>query len=905
MPGSNPPIGSLFTLAAEAIAPLVTGCARTLRPAGGKPTLTAGLALGAGPALGAGLPTPPPPPKAIDLFGPPIVKAWRTALERRTAMDQQEAVKELAALPVAAAREQATGTLARLVPDAVADDRALAVEYLVAVPRSAQRVLIPEIGTTAWRLPPLLLPLGERTLLGLLPFHAPPLPVGAELSGTPYRLDEVLGTSRSGVLYRAINPGEYGAGWVAIKVCLDPVRAAALRDRRDLCERLRGLGGKNWSPRLVRLQAQGVEAPLPFVAYDFGPGVDLTSYLAAERVSLERGLEPGRVFDLIRQLATGLAVLHGRGFVHGDVKPANVLVSDGKVQLTDVSFGDAVRATLAVAGSPAQPAESVQETFAPAAQASLFHGSFSELYRTADPAWLGKPDPRADVYAVGVLWYQLLLGDFALQLDAGAVGGLIDPPFNLPRGQVNLIRQCVGDFADRPATARELLNLMRPTVTALLKLLQTAPEVTPARPAAGMQRLEQRLARKPAAVENNPTPAPDLGISLGMLGALAASSAAPASSTVPAAPDPRKVQAELQRLRDTLADQIERDALHEARVTAEMLLRLAPRDQDALDTIAFLDEQLRAIPGNPMEEVRVLAGHRDWVNSVVFAPDGRRLLSGAGGTLTGGEWGESDDRSMRLWDVDTGRETKVYAGHSSSVTCVVFTPDGRRFLSGSRGGTIALWDVDTGRPLRKFDRRMKLVWAVAISPDGRYALSGSDDKSVRLWNAETGVRLRRLEGHTKGVAAVTFSPDGRRALSSGYDGTVRLWDVANAQLMATFEGQMQAVLSVAFTPDGKQAVSAGLDSFVRLWDLGGGKEVRQFVGHTAQVNSVAVSPDGRWIVSGGADNVVRVWDLRTGREQVRSVAHTNAVTCVACSPDGQHAASASRDTTVRLYKLPR
>jgi WD40 repeat protein/serine/threonine protein kinase len=857
MSGTDAPAGSLFSLAAEAIAPVVAGCASTLRPAA---------------------PDASPPPRAIDYFGPHIVAGWRTQLVGRPGMDQQEEVMALAFAAAGPARETAVAVLTRLVPNAAAEDRALAVEYLTALPRAAQRLLIPDVGTSPWRLPPLLLPLTERTFFGLLPFHAPLFPAGSDLPGTPYRLEEIVGTSRSGVLYRALNPGEFGAPPLAVKVLLDPSRARAARERRETLERMRALGAKTWPPRLVRLLIQATDARLPFLVYDVAPGHDLISYLAIKRPSLDLGLPPARVFDLVRQLATGLSFLHSRGTVHGDLKPANVLVHEDKICLSDIGFAEAVRAGLT---APAAAAGG----FDASAQASLFHGSYSEMYRAPEQQAGGRPDPRGDIFALGVLWYQLLLGDFALELDAGAAAGLVDPPFNLPSGQVGLIRQCIGDFADRPGTAQELLSQMRPSVTAILNLAHggTAKRA-PARAAApgggaSLRRLEEKMARRQA------------------------EAAGPAAAL--ATLDPRELQAQFERLKTALADQIERDAIYEARATADALLRLAPEDKDVHDTITFLDEQLQALPVNALEEVRIFSGHRDRVNTVVFMPDGRRLLSGAGGTLTGGDYGEADDVSMRLWEVESGKELRVFTGHSSIVLCVAITPDGRRFVSGSRGGTIALWDVETGRPLRRFDRRMKIVWSVAVSPDGRYALSGSDDKSVRLWNADTGARIRRLEGHSKGVNSVVFSPDGRRALSGSYDNTVRLWDAINGQALSCLEGHLQAVLAVAFTPDGRQAVSAGLDNSVRLWDLSSGRQVRHFIGHTAQVNAVAVSPDGRWVLSGGSDNTVRLWDLRGGREQARSAGHTRDVSSVAFSPDGKQAVSASRDTTLRLFRVPR
>lgn len=363
-------------------------------------------------------------------------------------------------------------------------------------------------------------------------------------------------------------------------------------------------------------------------------------------------------------------------------------------------------------------------------------------------------------------------------------------------------------------------------------------------------------------------------------------------------------EAESERLTSLLTEQLERRALPEARETVAVLLRLKPGDQDALDIREMLDEQMETVTSGQVGQTRRFRGHKTWVNSVAFAPDGKRALSGCGGSFDDGDFSDGPDRSVLLWDLDSGRKLHRFRGHRSVVNCVAFSPDGRRFLSGGRGGSICLWDGTFMTAIRHFQRQGRAVWSLAFSPDGRLALSGGDDRTVNVWSVRDGRSLRRLEGHGSGVNSVAFSPDGHRVLSGSFDNTVRLWDADSGRQLGCFEAHSQAVLSIAFTPDGLQALSGSMDRTLRLWDLETGRQLQRLTGHTNRVNSVAVAPEGRFALSGGADNTIRLWDLSSGRELRRFQGHTDSVLSVAFAPDGRHALSGSRDRTMRLWQLP-
>jgi WD40 repeat protein len=174
------------------------------------------------------------------------------------------------------------------------------------------------------------------------------------------------------------------------------------------------------------------------------------------------------------------------------------------------------------------------------------------------------------------------------------------------------------------------------------------------------------------------------------------------------------------------------------------------------------------LPPQPVSwrERATLDGHSGAVLSVAFAPDGRALATG------------SDDRTVRLWEPATGRQTATLKleGFLNVVSSVAFAPDGRTLATGSAYPTARLWEPATGRQTATLDGHTSAVLSVAFAPDGRTLATGSDDKTVRLWEVATGRQIEILTGHTSGVNSVAFAPDGRTLASGSGDKTVRLWE---------------------------------------------------------------------------------------------------------------------------------
>jgi small GTP-binding protein len=296
-------------------------------------------------------------------------------------------------------------------------------------------------------------------------------------------------------------------------------------------------------------------------------------------------------------------------------------------------------------------------------------------------------------------------------------------------------------------------------------------------------------------------------------------------------------------------------------------------------------------PEQVAEKVVKLEYEGQGICAHVFSPDGRRALTG------------SIDKTVQLWDLRTGRCLRVFEGHTDWVWSVAWSADQRRALSGSHDKTVRLWDVVTGRSLRVLEGHSQRVKAVVWSADHSCALSGAEDNTIRLWDVESGRCLRVFEGHVGGVATVMWSTDQRRALSGGGDKTVRLWDVETGRCLHVFEGHIGGVTTVTWSIDQRSALSAASDQTVRLWDVETGRCVRVLEGHTGVVQSIAWNANQRHALSGSWDDTVRLWDVETGHCLRVLKGHTNDVWSVAWSADGRRAFSADFRDDIRVWNL--
>ena len=195
---------------------------------------------------------------------------------------------------------------------------------------------------------------------------------------------------------------------------------------------------------------------------------------------------------------------------------------------------------------------------------------------------------------------------------------------------------------------------------------------------------------------------------------------------------------------------------------------------DAVETMELDRTRNSDTPTWAGRKVRTLRGHVDWVNAVAITPDGKQVLSG------------SDDRTLKVWEFETGSELQTLTGHKRSVTALVVTPDGRHLISASDDCTLKIWELTRGHEIHVLGNHAAGVTCVAITPDGEHVVSASEDGVVKVWNLKTGRELRTLAGHSSCVNTVAVSADGKHVVSGADDHSLRVWRLEDGNGVAAF-----------------------------------------------------------------------------------------------------------------------
>lgn len=256
----------------------------------------------------------------------------------------------------------------------------------------------------------------------------------------------------------------------------------------------------------------------------------------------------------------------------------------------------------------------------------------------------------------------------------------------------------------------------------------------------------------------------------------------------------------------------------------------------------------------PYAVIKAWSTHAQGVWDVTFSPDSTVLA-----TL-------SYDRTVKLWEVPSGRLLATLSGHTNTIYNVAFSPDGRYVGSCSADRSIRIYEAATGKYVRRIVTPT-LVRDLAFDSNSKYVAAAGDNKIGYVFdvNSSSTKPIAELKGHTARLRAIAFSPDGTKVATGSDDRNVSVWNVASPAKPIKSLNANHYVFALAFSQDGKSlAAAAGLDRSVRVWETSKWALRRRFTGPVYYVHKVVWAPDNKTLFSASEDLSVWFHDVDTG-----------------------------------------
>jgi WD40 repeat protein len=271
--------------------------------------------------------------------------------------------------------------------------------------------------------------------------------------------------------------------------------------------------------------------------------------------------------------------------------------------------------------------------------------------------------------------------------------------------------------------------------------------------------------------------------------------------------------------------------------------------------------------------------HDGDVFALAWSPNGEYVASGG------------RDKTVQVWNVQTGEMTTYYQGHSEAVYALAWSPESDMIASGGRDKTVQVWDAKTEKEYFTYYGHDGSIYTLAWSPDGRLLASGGDDKEVQVWGAASGELLFKQAHQSDGpLYALAWSHDGQHLVAAGGEVSVYQWKTREEQdkewglILTQYEGHAGMVYAAAFSPVSSVIATSGFDRTVQVWDSQNGRTLLTYADHSAYVRSVAFSPDGALLASASRDGTVQVWDAHSGKTLATYWEHQKPVYAVTWAP---------------------
>ncbi|MGH9335577.1 MAG: protein kinase domain-containing protein, partial [Vicinamibacteria bacterium] len=570
----------------------------------------------------------------------------------------------------------------------------------------------------------------------------------------------------------------------------------------------------------------------PYIVMELLEGTSLAQLMEEKK--------PERLEDrieVITQICRGLDYAHKRGVIHRDVKPGNIQVlPSGTAKILDFGIALGEGSTIKT-------------------KTGLVMGTPN--YMAPEQISSEVVDHRADMWAVGVILFELLSGKrpFTATTIPSLVYQIVHSPppplderkLGLPPKLVSVVARVLQKdpnqrFRDLAQLARTLEKVMgAEAVTsemsgdARARSYSTNFDLAKSLLSQGQPQRALEAARRAQALEPSHRSVIDL------------------IQEIEAAL--RKMQAQPTIVRDLRPG---RESFDAARWVDEARMALTAGERS--EALRIVDDVLAVSPGfGPALELKDLLDKP----------------SRAGRARTGSVRPQTY-RSARVRPELAFREIATF-GEPPGIQVLAAGPRAGWVTAGGVDGSVRLWDVDSRRRLASFRTALHqragheaLVTSLAFSPDGAFLASGHVDGNIHLWSLDTGQEVQVRLRHDASIGQIAFSPGGDTLASGGLDSTLKLWDLNQVRLgepQRRMIRQPAGVTCLAYSRDGSLIITGHMNRILRVHDLKSGRLVATLRGHTAPVNVAVASPNGNHIATGARDGAIRIFDLNRREEE--------------------------------------
>ncbi|NXW38520.1 PLRG1 regulator, partial [Phaetusa simplex] len=295
---------------------------------------------------------------------------------------------------------------------------------------------------------------------------------------------------------------------------------------------------------------------------------------------------------------------------------------------------------------------------------------------------------------------------------------------------------------------------------------------------------------------------------------------------------------------------------------------------------------------------KVISGHLGWVRCIAVEPGNQWFVTG------------SADRTIKIWDLASGKLKLSLTGHISTVRGVIVSARSPYLFSCGEDKQVKCWDLEYNKVIRHYHGHLSAVYGLDLHPTIDVLVTCSRDSTARIWDVRTKASVHTLSGHTNAVATVkcqAAEPQIITEKQSQYEVTLQLAFNSSFRMFAIptaiLNFNILCLFSFSYT------FASGSPDNIKQWKFPDGNFIQNLSGHNAIINTLAVNSDGV-LVSGADNGTMHLWDWRTGYNfqrvhaavQPGSLDSESGIFACVFDQSESRLLTAEADKTIKVYK---